>query len=157
MTIYSSHEGYGNTSYSWTPPNGVDGLVASSDLLYAGPQGGLTTIHARYANHGATLATSVVLTATLAPELTYLGDTLGIPPTVMGDAVVWSLPDLHFLAGQHFALLVQLPAGVELGSRYSLVLTLASDGPEANPEDNTTLVEVMVVEQIFLPIVLQSR
>jgi hypothetical protein len=154
--IFTSYEGYGNTSYSWTPPSGVDGVAAFSASLFGGPPGGNAAVGVRYANRGATIATGVVLTATLDSNLTYVSDTSGIVPTVSGNDVVWNLPDLGFLESGDFTLYVQVPSGADYGTRYPITLTLTSAGSEANPSDNTASAQVMAARQVFLPLVLRN-
>ncbi|RLC74695.1 MAG: hypothetical protein DRI81_13375 [Chloroflexi bacterium] len=154
--IFTSYEGYGNTSYSWTPPSNVDGVAAFNASLFGGPPGGNAAVSVRYANHGATIATGVVLTATLDGNLTYVNDTSGVVPTVSGNEVVWSLPDLGFLDSHDFTLYVQVPSGAPYGTRYPVTLTMTSDGPEANVADNTDSAEVMAARQVFLPLVSRS-
>jgi hypothetical protein len=154
--IETSDEGYGNTSYSWTPPSDVDGVAAFTASLFGGPPGGSAGVGLRYANHGTTTATGVVLTATLHSSLTYLSDTSGVVPTVSANDLVWNLPDLSFLDSQGFALYVQVPSDAAYGTRYPVTLTLASDGPEANASDNTDSAEVMAARQIFLPLVFRG-
>lgn len=154
--IITSNEGYGNTSYSWTPLAGVDGVAAFASSLFGAPPGSNAEVGLRYANHGATMATGAVLTATLDSNLTYVNDTSGITPTVNGNDVVWSLPDLDFLADGRFTLYVGVPAGADYGTRYPVALTLTSAGSEANPGDNTATAQVMVARQVFLPLVLRN-
>jgi hypothetical protein len=110
-------------------------------------------VRLHYANYGATTATNVVLTVTLDSNLTYMGDTSGVVPTVSGNDVIWSLPDLDLLDREDFTLYVEVPSGAAYGTRYPVTLTLASDGPEANDTDNTDSAEVMVTRQVFLPLV----
>jgi hypothetical protein len=154
--IQTSYEGYGNTSYSWTPPSGVDGVAAFSASLFGGPPGGNAAVGVRYANRGATIATGVVLTATLDSNLTYVSDTSGVVPTVSGNKVVWNLPDLGFLESRDFTLYVRVPSGAGYGTRYPITLTLTSAGSEANPSDNTASAQVMAARQVFLPLVLRN-
>jgi len=154
--IETSFEGYGNTSYSWTPPSGVDGVAAFSASLFGGPPGGNAAVGVRYANRGATIATGVVLTATLDSNLTYVSDTSGVMPTMSGNDVVWNLPDLGFLESGDFTLYVQVPSGADYGTRYPITLTLTSAGSEANPSDNTASAQVMAARQVFLPLVLRN-
>jgi len=111
----------------------------------------------RYANHGATMAAGVVLTATLDSNLTYVRDTSGVVSTVSGNDVVWSLPDLGLLDSQDFVLYVQVPSAAAYGARYPITLTLTSVGPEANTADNTARAEVMAARQVFLPLVFRDR
>jgi len=154
--IETSYKGYGNTSYSWTPPSGVDGVASFSASLFGGPPGGNAAVGVRYANHGATIATNVVLTATLDSNLTYVSDTSGVAPAVSGNNVVWSLPDLGFLESRDFTLYVGVPSGAAYGTRYPVTLTLTSAGPEANPPDNTASAQVMAARQVFLPLVFRN-
>jgi len=134
LSIETSYESYGNTSYSWTPPAGVDGVAAFSTSLFPGPPGGDAAVKkVRYANHGATTASGVVLTAILDSDLTYVSDTSGVGHTVSDNDVVWSLPDLDLWDSQNFSLYVQVPSDAAGGTRYPLTLTLTSDGLEANP------------------------
>jgi len=155
--IETSFEGYGNTSYSWTPPSGVDGVAAFSASLFGGPPGGNAAVGIRYANRGATIATNVVLTATLDSNLTYVSDTSGVMPTMSGNNVVWNLPDLGFLESRDFTLYVRVPSGADYGTRYPITLTLTLAGSEANPSDNTSSAQVMAARQVFLPLVLRNR
>jgi len=154
--IETSYEGYGNTTYSWTPPSGVDGVAAFNASLFGGPPGGNAAVSVRYANHGATTATGVVLTATLDSDLTYASDTSGAVPTVSGNDVVWSLPDLGFLDSHNFTLYIQVPSGAAYGTRYPVTLSMTSDGPEASAGNNTDSAEVMAARQVFLPIVFRG-
>lgn len=154
--IETSYRGYGNTSYSWTPPSGVDGVAAFGASLFGGPPGGNAAVSLRYANHGVATASGVVLTATLDSNLTYVSDSSGISPTVSGNDVIWSLPDVGFLDSRGFVLYVQVPSGAAYGTRYSVTLTLTSDGPEANAADNIDNAEVMVARQVLLPLVFRG-
>jgi len=152
--IETSFEGYGNTSYSWTPPEGVDGWVQAPSLVGT-PPAGTTGIQMRYGNHGATTATSVVLTATLGTALTYVSDTSSISPTISGNVLTWSLPDLGFLGSGQFILRVSIP-GDPIGTRYPVTLTLSSAGTEANPADNALTLEVMAARQMFMPLIMRN-
>lgn len=154
--IETSYEGYGNTSYSWTPPADVDLVASFPATLFGGPPGGNAAVGIRTANHGTTLATNVILTATLASDLTYVSDTSGIAPTISGNDVVWNLPDLDFLDSFNFTLHAQVPSAAEYGARYPITLTLTAAGPEANFSDNTANAQVMAARQVFLPLILRG-
>jgi hypothetical protein len=104
-------------------------------------------------NQGATLADSVTLTMTLHSNLTYVGDTSNITPTIAGDVVTWQLADLVFLESDSFNIYVDLPDEPALGTRYPTTLYINSAGVEANPTDNTTSTEIMVARQLYLPAV----
>jgi hypothetical protein len=152
--IFTSSEGYGNTSYSWTPPAGVDGWVRAPSLVGT-PPASIAGIQMRYGNHGATTATSVVLTATLGTGLTYVSDNSGIPPAISGNVLTWNLPDIAFLGGGQFSLRVSIPND-PIGTRYPVTLTLSSAGTEANPADNALTLEVMAARQLFLPLIMRN-
>jgi len=153
--IETSYEGYGNTSYSWTPPAGVDGVVAFGAPAFPGAAGRDVRLNVSYANHGATTATGVTLSAALAANLAYVSDTAGVTPTVSGQNVTWHLPDLGMLESRTFQLAVQLPAGVPIGASFPVTLTLTTAGPEVNPADNTARAEVLAARQFFLPLALK--
>jgi hypothetical protein len=148
------HAGFGQAATSYGTPiaEDVDGHLAASSLA-GGPAGGTANLHVRASNRGQTTASGVVLTATLHADLGYAGDTSGITPVVAGNTVVWSLPDLAFLAAHEFGLRLSLPLDAALGTRFPVTLTLASAGPEAEPADNTAASEVMAALQLFMPVV----
>lgn len=154
--IETSFEGYGNTSYSWTPPSGVDGVASFSASLFGGPLGGNAAVGIRIANHGTTTATGVVLTATLGSDLIYVSDTSGVVPAVSDSNVVWNLPDLGFLENHDFSLYVQVPSGADYGTRYPITLTLTSAGFDTNSGNNTASAQVMAARQVFLPLVFRN-
>lgn len=154
-SLRTSYEGYGNTSYSWVPASGVDTTIAFDRDLFSSPPGGIASARAHYANHGATLATGVVLTATLDSDLEYVTDTLGIVPTIDGNHVTWELLDLALLESGSIAIDVRVPADAVYGARYPVTMALASDAPELNPHDNTVSADFMAARQVFLPLVLR--
>jgi hypothetical protein len=155
--IETSYSGFGNTSYSWTPPGGVDGFTTFDVSLAAAAPGKGTGLPLHNANLGATPAVSVVLTATLGAGLSYDGDTSGYTPTVSGAQVVWALPDMVLLERHDFVLSVTVASSATIGSRLPVTLTLVSAGPEANPGDNQATVQVMVALQCYLPLILRNR
>ncbi len=102
-----------NTSYSFTPPSGVDTVLRVSPALNAVRPGQKVTLTITYGNHAADLAQGVQLTATLGPSLTYLGDSLGRPAPAQAQAsaggqVVWPLPSLAFLNRGSFEVYLQM-------------------------------------------------
>jgi len=154
--VYTSYSGYGNTSWSWAAAEEVDGYAAFGATA-GGPPGGAAMLQLEYANHGGTTAQDVQLVATLESELTYLWDTSGVTPLIVGDEVTWDLPDQGFLEEGSFLLYVGLPSGAGYGTLYTVGLEYWSAGPEANPGDNTDSAQVMVARQIFLPLGLRVR
>jgi uncharacterized repeat protein (TIGR01451 family) len=147
-----SSEGYGNTSYSWTPPSGVDGKLTLGSALVGATPGGAANMAVTYLNHGAAIATNVVLTATLDSNLTYLSDTSGIAPSISGNDITWNLPDMGLYDGGGFMLRLNVPSAA-IGTRYPVTFTLTASGSEANSTDNTGSGEVMIAYQVYLPLI----
>jgi hypothetical protein len=149
-SVDTSYHTYGNTSYSWLPPE-VDGVIESGTPLAAGQPGGTAPVSIRYTSHGTSGASGVTITATLPSELTYIGDSSGTTPLLDGNSVTWQLPDIAFLEERQFFLYVSIPSDAEYGTRYPVTLTLSIAGEDENPANNTMVIEVMVAHQIFLP------
>ncbi len=127
----------------------VDAFVVAPPYTGA-PPGGIGQISIRYGNQGTTTAIGVVLTATLASGLLFLADTSGVTPTVAGNVVTWSLPDLPMASNWQFTLWVTVP-DAPIGTRYPVTLVIASAGPEDFVATNIATSEVMVAHQFFLP------
>jgi uncharacterized repeat protein (TIGR01451 family) len=151
----TSYVGYGNTSYRSSMAAGVDGATWPSDASARAVPGGTVPIGVHYANHGQTGATGVVLTATLAPGLTYINDTSYLGPSVVGNLVTWHLPDLGFLEGGQFELHVQVSPTATMGAHYSITLSLTTNEAEASPGDNAASVDVLVASRVYLPLVMR--
>jgi len=151
--INTSYNGQGNVPYSL--PDGVDGVASLSAALVGGQPGGNALVGINYTNHGATTATGVVLTVTLDSNLTYVSDTSGVVPTVIGNTVTWNLPNMAPLIDQNFTLVVGVPADATLGTLYSLSLSLTSNEADINPSDNTDNAQVMAALQIYLPLIMR--
>lgn len=154
QNIFSSYEGYGNTSYTINPTsNGVDNYIQSSDLVGAAP-GGVASIPVSFGNNGSTTATSVIITATLDISLTYASDTSGIAPVQNGRTLTWDISNLDFLGNGRFSISVNAP-NEAIGSRFPVTLEIAATETDANITDNTTDVDVMISNQVFLPIIMR--
>jgi hypothetical protein len=151
--IDSSSTGYGNTSYGSSIATGVDAAIGPGGSLAGGAPGGAAVIGVTYTNHGLTSATGLVVTATLGSELTYLCDTSAVSPTMTGNSITWSLPDIGFLDERQFGLYLGVPGTAAIGTRYPVTLTLSANEPDANVVDNTATLEVMAALQVYLPVV----
>ena len=154
--VETNQNGYGNTSYSWMPPDDVDGDVAFASPLVGAPPGENVALGLGAANYGLTTATNFELVVTLDSELTYVGDNSGVTPNLVGNDVIWSLPDLAFFDSLDFRLIVQVSPGGVYGTCYPVTLTFTSDGPEEDPSNNTAAAEVMVAHRLFLPLVFRG-
>ena len=134
---------------------GVDGVAAFDALLFSGPPAGNAGVGLHYTNYG-TAATGVILTVTLDSNLTYVSDTSGVVPGVIGNTATWNLPDMLHLGGQGFILYVGIPSGASIGTRYPISLSLALNESDINPGNNTDSAEALAApRQIFLPLIMR--
>ena len=144
---------YGATSYTWQLPATADGVITTPPTVPA-VSGGSASIVAHIANHGGIPATGVTLTATLDPNLVYLGNNLAITPSINGNTYQWSLPDLGFLATMDFSIQVKIPTSA-LGTQFPVSLTLGIAGTDADPSNNTAQTVIVASSMVYLPAVLR--
>lgn len=155
-SIRTSFYGYGNTTYSWTPPAGVDSaLAATPSLAPASPGGSALPITVELKGRGGTPATSVRLTAALDPRLSYVSDTSGVTPTVSGQTVTWNLPNLRLFDNRQFQINLQTTASI-LGELLPVQLQLASAEPDLTPADNQATVQVWISQPLYLPLMVRQ-
>lgn len=153
--IFSSYAGYGNTTYSWTPPAGVDSeLSATPAVGYARPWDAATPIQLKLAGRGGLPATAVRLTATLDPRLSYVSDTSGVTPTVSGQTVTWNLPDLRLFDIRQFQLSLQAASG-NLGELLPVQLQLTSAETDLTPDNNSVTIQVRLSKPVYLPLLIR--
>jgi hypothetical protein len=130
----------------------VDTYIQAPVFIGAEP-GNPGGIPISYGNMGLTEAISIVVTATLDADLTYLSDSSGTTPSQPdANTLVWGLPNLAFEAWEVFSLMVTLPND-PLGTTYQVNLEIGSAGPEAFPADNQRSVEMMAAELLYLPLI----
>lgn len=154
--IFSSYTGYGNTTYSWTPPAGVDSALSATPAIgYAAPGGMATSVEVRLQGRGGVAATSVRLTATLDPRLNYVDDTSGVTPTVSGQTVTWNLPDLRLYDIRQFQVNTRATGG-SLGDSLPVQLQLTSAEPDLTPTDNQATVQVRLSRPLYLPLLIRQ-
>lgn len=136
--------------------SGVD-LFVYGPALTGIPLIGSGAILIQYSNLGATVATSVTLTATLDSQLAYVSDTLAITPTENGDTLTWNLPDVAYLQGRQFAMFISGPDNLT-AIIYPITLTIASASLEADPDPtpNMAIITVRLVGPVYLPLVIKS-
>ncbi len=128
----------------------VDVWVEAPRSTIAVLAGSDRTIPVYYNNYGLTIAGNATLTLTLDMDLTYIGDTASVTPTVNGNTIVWEFGDLALTEGGAFELQVSIPTD-PLGTKYNSNLEISSDGPEADPDDNTIEFEIEIALLTFLP------
>lgn len=145
--------GYANSSYS-TPPttSNVDTYITSPELIAAAPSGA-AMLPISFGNKGASSASSIQVSVTLNGGLTYLSDTSGMAPSVVGNTYTWSLPSsLAFLSQGSFYVYIGMP-NVSIGTRLPISLQVSSAGVEDFPADNTFNLEILASNQVFLPVI----
>jgi uncharacterized repeat protein (TIGR01451 family) len=152
--IQTSYSGYGNTSYS-SIDQGVDTAIQLSSTIAGGAPGSAASVGVKFTNHGLTAATGVKITATLGAGLTYLGDTSGISPTILGDQITWDLPELGFLDPGQFVLYAGVPDSAAVGTLYPVGLEITQNEPDANTADNSASLDVMAALQVYLPLIMR--
>jgi len=152
--IVTSYEGQGNTSYSLIKPKaGVD-LIVAAPTLAGGAGGDIALVSALVSNYGNTVATSILLTATLDSNLGYVG-AFPAPSSVMTPTIVWTLNDMGFLGNGQIVLYTRVPEA-SIGNRYLVTWTVTSASTDADPSNNKAMTEVMVSRQVFLPLVMRN-
>jgi hypothetical protein len=105
-------------------------------------------------NIGSLSDTGLTLTVTLDSSLSYGYDTSGITPSVVGDTITWSLPDLGYLESHDFDLYVNTAVG-PAESSYPVSLAISSNGADTSPTDNVYDLVVMIAHQTSLPIIVR--
>lgn len=153
--IESSYYGNGNTTFSWTPPAGVDSVLSVAWPMVSSPPGGTAApIDVTLKGRGGSAATSLRLIATLDARLSYASDTSGVTPTVSGQTVTWNLPDLRLYDIRHFQVSLQATGG-NLGDRLPVQLQLTSAETDLTPGNNNASVQVWLSQPVYLPVLLR--
>jgi uncharacterized repeat protein (TIGR01451 family) len=127
-------------------------------IEHAGPEwirpGQVITLTLQYANPGPAPALDVVITGTLSPELTYLGDTSGFAMTQPAtDTLAWQVGELASYTWGAFVMTATVaadaPTGAQLTSSVSITGVTAWD----DPADNQSLWSGLVTYGYYLPVV----
>lgn len=145
--IETTYSGYGNTTYSYNPPAGVDGVL-NIPTLVGGPASTVVTIPVKIENVGAGTATGVSLQVTLDADLTYSGNSLGLP-SISGSTYTWNLDNLGYLGRVEFELYVTLPVG-SIGDQHPVNFVLEPQA-DLTPVNNLVTTQVMIARQLFVP------
>ena len=93
----------------------------------------------------------MLLTLTLDHRLSYAGDTSGLTPTVSADRVVWQPLALASLESRSFEVGFTSTPALPVGSRYPITVTLSTEGPEADPTDNSSISNIVVPWTLRMP------
>lgn len=129
----------------------LDAAVAINPQLRKGGPDDPIPFAIGYRNDGAVTGTSVVLTLTLAPSLTYVASNASSPPAVDGQQFVWTLDDLGPWSRGSFDVSVSISPTAKLIHTYPLTATIAVDGPEATLSNNSALAGVVFGYPLFIP------
>jgi hypothetical protein len=159
--IMTGAQGYSSTSYTFNPSTpGVDTNIQAPFVNIA-PPNRTTSIPIKFGNNGASLATSVTITATLSDGLFYFGDDSGIQPTlntisnmpsVEGSQYTWNFSkDMAFLGSGKFNLLIGI-GNVDIGTTYPLTITISSAEIDDIIGNNTFVLNVEAGQLTYLPI-----
>jgi hypothetical protein len=71
--------------------------------------------------------------------LTYASYNSGVMPGIVGNVVTWNMPELSLFGRCDFMLVVNTPAGAQIGDQFAVTLALTSAGLEANPAEIPTI------------------
>jgi len=154
-TIESSYLGYGNTTFTWTPPAGVDSVLAATPAVGRATVGSAATpITVQLEGRGGSPATSVQLVATLHPQLSYVSDTSGVAPTVSGQTLTWNLPTLRLYDIRQFHLNLQATSGA-LSNLLPVQLQVISAETDLTPGNNTATVQMKISRAFYLPLLIR--
>lgn len=151
--IVTGSQGYSSASYTFSPTTpGTDTNIQAPSMNYVPPNGTIE-IPIQFSNNGNTIATSVTITATLSNGLTYVGDNSSITPTLNDGQYTWTFPtDMAFLGSGQFDLSIGI-GNVEIGTSYPVTITISSIETDDITSNNTFVIEVIIPQQIFLPLV----
>ncbi len=157
--VLSSNNGYGlarANSFAPTSLTQTDVNIGAPSLTSGPPGGGAAALNIRVGNAGLTTAEGAQVTLELDVALTLLNAT---PQPNLSDTTsihnggiyTWSLPALRHLSQGLILVNVGLPT-TPVGSRYPVRISVTANSPDANPNNNLVVTEVMVAEQVYLPV-----
>lgn len=156
--IFSSTNGYGiapGNSFAPTSISQPDAVVVAPGLSTGVPTGSAQVV-VNVGNRGLPTANGVVVTAELDPNLTFLN---AEPPPVAnaqaataGGIYTWNVPNLRYLSQGLIVMSTGVPSAT-IGARYPVTISVSTTASDANQENNTTVTQVMVAEQVYLPAV----
>jgi hypothetical protein len=148
-------------SFAFSPTSTTQTDVqVSAPTLSAGAPDGSAQIGINVGNRGLPTANGVFVTAELDPMLTFLN--ANPPPTSSaktaenGDVYTWNVPNLRYLSQGLIVMNTGVPSAT-IGSRYPVTITVSTASSDVNQGNNTTVTEVMVAEQVYLPVTSRSE
>ena len=72
-----------------------------------------------------------------------------------GGAYTWNVPNLRFLSQGLIIMNTDVPSAT-IGTRYPMTITIATTSSDVNQGNNSVAAEVMVAEQVYLPVTSRS-
>jgi len=150
-----SYTGSSLTTNSWSPAAGIDLIGEFSSNMFGAAPGGTAMLQLWNSNVGTDTAEFPELTLTLPAGLTYVGDTSGITPDVVGSTVIWQLPEMSYGSSEDFVVYLAVDPAAPVPSFFDVSLELTSEGADINPANNTDTTQVLVGLQSFLPLMLR--
>ncbi len=159
-TTFSAYAIAANRAYDPSSTTLPDVSVTAPSLT-TGPSGGITQLAIGLANQGLPIASSVVVTAQLDSQLTYVSAVpepslvaaAGAGSTSEGGAeLTWNVPSLSYLTYGRILLSTSVPSAT-IGSTYPVTITVSHSGADYDDGDMTIQTQVMVAEQLFTPMV----
>ena len=141
--------------------HGHEPWVSTPGLALVGPSAvaaadGVAAIDLRLQEISLATSSTVTLSVTLDPALTYLGNDQDLSPTQQGDQLVFSWQAAR--SPLHLAplrLRIGLPADAPTDMAYRATIAASSSDPADNPADNRLSVELRRVYRTFAPLVAQ--
>ncbi len=125
-----------NTSTVTTTVQTADVLITKSGPTTVFPGGQITYWPIFYKNMGPAAAASVLITDTLPVGVTYAGDTSGLPTTVVGQVVVWTVGTLESNQSNSFFLVVNTSPTLPAGTRLDNTIAIGTQTPESDYANN---------------------
>lgn len=155
--VASSFNGYGVAPGLADSPSSTtqSDVEVNAPAVSSGDPGADAQVVMKVGNRGLPTATNVVVTAELDPNLAFLNSS---PPpsdsaqaaTNAGGVYTWNVPDLRYLSQGLIVMNTSVPS-TTIGARYPVTITISTTGSDVNPGNNSTVTEVMVAEQVYLP------
>ena len=119
--------------------------------------GTFTSLVVSYANPGPNLATDVVISDTLSPGLTYLGDNSGFPVTQpQGGSIVWQVGDVKPYTRSSFVVTASVEAKLTAGAHVTSSVEITGVTSLDDPGDNQATWTGYVPHVFHLPVVFKK-
>ena len=150
--IPSTGRGYGSASRIF-----LDAAIGIDPLTTDGLPGDLVALDIEINNLGIVTGTGVMVTVSLAHSLTYLASSLPSTPTVAGQNVIWTLPDLAPTAPNVYSIQMGVSQSAKLLRSYPLTASISVDLVEASLANNIAQAEILMRNTIYIPAIVKPE